>query len=122
MHRRFADETTWSAIDRARDMVVEQDGTADASRRKQAWIEARQAELEKEAEPRRHDRVVAAQTRVTEAIGDIFGDREVGREYALSQRDRLWAIDEGAQRRRAYEQACKEADKIDFRVSEEEAA
>ena len=33
--------------------------------------------------------------------GDLMGDREVGREYALSQRDRLWAIDEGAQRRRA---------------------
>ncbi|MEN0652418.1 MULTISPECIES: hypothetical protein [Hyphobacterium] len=122
MGYRFRDQTTWSAIDRARDIVAEQDGTAEAIRRKQAWIEARAAELEKEAEPLRHDRVVAVQTRITEAIGDLMGDREVGREYALSQRDRLWTIDEGAQRRRAYEQACKEADKIDFRVSEEEAA
>lgn len=122
MHRRFTDETTWNAIDEANRIVAERDGSAEAGRRKQAWIEARQAELEKEAAPLRHDRVVAVQTRITEAIGDLMGDREVGREYALSQRDRLWAIDEGAQRRRAYDQACTEADKIDFRVSEEEAA
>ncbi|MBI1234731.1 MAG: hypothetical protein GC208_09545 [Alphaproteobacteria bacterium] len=118
MDYRFRDQTTWSAIDEANRIVAERNGSAEASRRKQAWIEARQAELEKEAEPLRHDRVVAVQTRITEAIGDLMGDREVGREYAHSQRDRLTSIDAHSCQRRAEEQARREADAVDFKVLE----
>lgn len=118
MAHRFRDETTWKAIDAARDQLAEENGSAEASRRQSAWIEARTAELLSERLKLQHDRVVAVQTRITEAFADLVGAREIGREFALGQRDALTRIDTAAQREKAYEQACREAEKIDFRVEE----